>query len=415
MKSATVFYDKTGLQGDITLPASKSISNRALIIQFISGQRFEIQNLSEADDTRLMVQLLQKINQHTGSADLHCLDCNNAGTVSRFLIALLSITPGNWLLTGSERMKERPVGILVNGLKQLGASIIFTGKEDFLPLHIEGSKFTGGKVVMEGTVSSQFISAMLMIAPVLPEGLEITIAGQIASSPYIDMTLRLMEHFGIKWDKNEEIITVQNQSYQVREITIEPDWSSASYWYEMAAFSCKANLLIRGLTKKSLQGDSVLPDIYRNFGVKTTFLPEGIRLTKSGNSVEIFEYDFTSCPDLAPAVIATCAGLKIPALFTGLENLKFKESDRLSALLSGLSKFGYRLNLSDNSELRNLSTNPSALYKVTLNPYGDHRIAMAFAPLAILHDPLQIENPDVVSKSYPDFWDHLTQVGFKLS
>ena len=423
----------TSTAGAICLPASKSLSNRALIIRFLSGKEFPINNLSEADDTKLLEKHLHKVKSSIDSEKEIILDCANAGTVFRFLTALLSITPGNWILTGSNRMKERPVGILVDALRKLGAKIDYTEKEKYPPLLISGKHMVGSALKIDASVSSQFISALLMIAPVLPGGLTLKLNGKISSEPYICMTLGLLKEFGVHSQIINNSIEINNQAIIPNNITIEADWSSAAFWYEVAAFSSSTDLFLEGLSKESLQGDAILPEIYEKFGVRSTYEKEGIRLTKSGNIVNSFSFDFTDYPDLAQAVVVTCAGLNIPGEFNGLESLRIKETDRLNALKTELQKLGYQIHITQNSELfisvasaKEIRTQNSKFKTIPTNSqienqkstivlsYGDHRMAMAFAPLALIFSNVQIENPEVISKSYPGFWEEFRKMGINL-
>lgn len=414
MNTITVSHRTKILTGEIHLPASKSISNRALIIQYMSGNKLLIDNLSSAYDTQLMISLLKRIESKKGSDSPIQIDCNNAGTVMRFLTALLCLTPGKWMINGSERMKERPVGILVENLKALGANIHYQEKEGFPPLQIEGKKLKSAELEIDGSISSQFISALLQIAPMITGGLTIKLTGKISSGPYIEMTLKLLDLFGCRTSSDENTITIEEHNFKAGHLEIETDWSSASFWYEMAAFAKEVNLILVGLQKDSIQGDSILPEIFSNFGVHTEFIPNGIKLTKSNHKVTEFNFDFTNFPDLAQPVIATCAGMKIKGNFTGLESLRIKETDRIFALQSELTKFGYNIRLNNESERITLHSGLQTLKPETVKTYGDHRMAMAFAPFSLLMDSLQIENPEVISKSYPGFWDDLITKGFSI-
>lgn len=419
MKIFTLNSQTRILKVEIYLPASKSISNRALILQHLSGNRFILNNISEAQDTRLLQQLLKQVAENKRSGKTELLDCENAGTTLRFLTALLATIPGTWIITGSERMKERPVGILVDGLKTLGANIRYSGKEGFPPIIIEGKELAGGFLEMDGSISSQFISALLLIAPAMNNGITLKLKNKIISGPYIEMTLKLLKLFGINSGFNENTIRIEKQDFKTGEMTIEPDWTSAAYWYQMAAFSDEANLVLKNLGKESIQGDAILPEIYENFGVKTEYLPEGIKLTKTKKVVRDFTYDFSNHPDLAQSVIVTCAGLQISGTFSGLESLRIKETDRIMALCNELRKIGYQIHLEENAVIRldhsNQIHHPAMRPVQPITTYGDHRMAMAFAPLSLIIGPVQIEEPDVVSKSYPGFWADLKQVGLKFS
>jgi len=427
MDVLTLNKNNKTLFGEINLPSSKSISNRALIIQFLSKQTSKIDNLSNAYDTILMVDLLDRIITDKGANVDVFLDCNNSGTVLRFLTSVLAQQPGNWILSGSERMKKRPIGILVESLRQLGANINYLEELGFPPIQITGKELGSKEIVIESDVSSQFITALLLISPTLPNGLSLVLKNQISSLPYIKMTLNLMKSFGINSTFEKNLITIDNQEYKRAELTIEPDWTSATYWYEMVALTDKANIILKDLkpsdvsTKtfkyrsseiyESLQGDSILPEVYNSFGVESEFIDQGVRLTKKGMPVSKFEFDFTNHPDLAQSVIVTCAALGISGDFTGLESLRIKETDRLHALQTELQKCGFNVKTVQSSKFDVRSSGP--IKTGIINTYGDHRMAMTFAPLALKYNSIQIENPKVVSKSYPRFWEDLSKVGFE--
>ena len=406
------------LVGCINLPTSKSISNRVLMIRFLSGKDFKLNNLSNADDTVLLARILESINNDYNSNIPTVIDARNAGTAYRFLTAALCLSPGKWLLTGSKRMKHRPIGILVETLKKLGAKIEYAGKKNYPPLLITGSKLKGGEIEIDSSESSQFVSAILMIAPLLSGGLKITLKNKTVSTPYINMTLNLMRSFGIEYQKNKNIIEIGEQKYQAKEQTIEADWSAASYWYEMAALSDKVDLKIKGLKKNSLQGDSIVVEIFKKFGIKTNYTSEGIHLTKEKSSPFEFDFDFTDYPDIAQTLAVTCAGLNINGIFTGLKSLKIKETDRIIALKNELRKVDYlfeeqsenKWKLSSDKILNEKEKSEISIFKT----YNDHRMAMAFAPLVICKGEIIIENPDVVIKSYPGFWNDLKLVGFEI-
>lgn len=434
MKIVTLTKKNTILKGEIDLPASKSISNRALIINHLIEGQLQLQNLSGADDTQLMIKLLETISNTKSSKFPTTLNCENAGTVLRFLTALLAITPGNWIITGSERMKERPIGILVDTLVELGAEINYLGKAGFPPLEVKGKRLQGGNINIDGSISSQFISALLLIAPYLENGLFLTLTNKIGSRPYIEMTLGILNYFGINYTFEGNKIHVQQQDYKAKELRIESDWSAAAFWYEMVAFADEADIVLKDLYPKypstltlnssltenrySLQGDAILPEIYKSFAVKTEFLDHGIRLTKKGKSVSEIKLDFTNYPDLAQSVIVTCAGLGIKGAFTGLKSLRLKETDRLKALQIELQKWGIKTNIIRSSGFEVRSYIPDSIKNQKskiVHTYGDHRMAMAFAPLAMVFEHVQIEDPDVVSKSYPNFWRDLNKVDILTS
>jgi 3-phosphoshikimate 1-carboxyvinyltransferase len=305
MKSVVISKPDKILRGSITLPASKSISNRLLMIRAISGKDFTINNLSEADDTLLLQKLLYTILHGISRKKVIELDVANAGTVIRFLTPFLSMQPGKWVLTGSERMKQRPIGILVDAMNHLGASVDFLAKPNYPPLLISGRAINGKEVTIDCEVSSQFTTALLLLAPYLPEGLILHLKGKAVSSPYIEMTIHLMRLFGARVKQGKTRIHVNPGVYQPRNIHVESDWSAAAFWYEAAVFAEEVDLELIGLPLESIQGDAVLPAIYQNFGITTQVTNQGIRLTKIPKKIDGFYYDFTDFPEIAQAVIAT--------------------------------------------------------------------------------------------------------------
>ena len=401
MKYKVQKADKT-LRGVIDLESSKSLSNRALIIRALCPESFEIKRLSEAKDTVTLRQLLE--------SDEDVLDVGPAGTTMRFLTAYFSGVEGARVLTGSERMKQRPIHVLVNVLRQLGADIDYTEKEGFPPLKIRGKKLQGGTYHIDAGISSQYISALLMLGPVLPSGLKLVLEGKQVSIPYIEMTLRLMEYFGAVYKWEENTITIQEQPYKTKAYTVESDWSAASYWYEMAAFSNEVDLIIKGLHDHSLQGDRMIADIMRDFGVLSKFEGDTVHLAKIEPGIESFSGNFLRCPDLAQTVIVTCAGLGVSGTFSGLETLKIKETDRTKALQTELSKLDVEFQPANGSWV----CARKAMWGTEIATYEDHRMAMAFAPLAIPLGEIVIDNPLVVEKSYPDYWNDLKKVGFDI-
>ncbi len=396
-----VSFSGSIIKGNVKLPASKSISNRVLIIQALCGQKLEIENLSKADDTEVLQQALSK--------DDSKIDIGHAGTAMRFLTAYFATQEGEKAeLTGSERMQERPIGELVNVLRELGASIEYKNKDDFPPLMIAGKKIKGGSINIDASISSQFISALLLIAPYFENGLEINLKGKIVSKTYIQMTLDVMEHFGVKsnWIKNK--IRIKPQEYQPSDYTIELDWSAASYLYSMVAFAKKADVFLQGLSLSSIQGDSILVDMMEPFGVLTKQEENGVRLTKKDIALtKELTFDFTDCPDLAQTFIVLCAGLGIKAKIKGVQTLYIKETNRLKALQAELSKLG--VSFEKNSDWYVLSGKVKPSSK-PIKTYNDHRMAMAFAPLTILLGEVKIENADVVSKSFPEFWNVMSSL-----
>ncbi len=402
------------IEGVIRLDGSKSISNRVLIIRALSGQDFEIDNLSTSDDTQAM---LKALNQGKGSSAT--IDVGAAGTTMRFLTAYLSNKVGEWVLTGSERMKQRPIGVLVNALRTLGADIEYIEAEGYPPLKVKGKQMLGGKVEINAEVSSQYLSALLMIAPVLANGLELQLEGDLVSKPYLMMTLKMMKYFGVEseWRK-EQSIFVGSQAYQGQSFFVESDWSAASYHYALAAFGDVVDLRLEGLLEESLQGDSVLSSIMQHFGVETTFGDKVVHLTKMDKALEGFQYDFVECPDIAQSLAVVCTGLEVKGVFSGLVTLSIKETDRTAALQEELAKFGVSFYEKQEGEWHLGFMGKSISLKreeVEVKTYHDHRMAMAFAPLAMCTEPFRVEDPMVVTKSYPSFWEDLRQLGFEAT
>jgi len=388
----------------IHLPSSKSESNRALIINaFAGGQLF---NLSEARDTQTMIRLLQ--------SKAEVLDVLDAGTTMRFLTAFCALTDKNKILTGTARMCERPIGILVDALRQIGASINYLEKEGFPPIKTNGfSKQVKEEINIRGDISSQYISALLMVAPTLPRGLKLHLEGKIASWPYIEMTLELMRNFGAKASFSGNSITVEPSAYTPSEFHIESDWSGASYWFSMVAVAETAEITLTGLKPQSLQGDNRIIEIMNPLGVEANFTSSGLTLQKKKHEA-IFSYDFSDCPDLAQTVAVTCALKNIPATFTGLESLKIKETDRILAIQQELHKIHASLIQTDEKSWKLTPSKAlSSASGIFIETYDDHRMAMAFAPLATMID-VTIDNPSVVNKSYPGFWKDLEIAGFTI-
>ena len=418
MKTITVIKKNKILKGNLRLPPSKSISNRLLIIRAISSTDFAINNLSHSDDTILLQNLLYEISNSKSVKSYIELDTANAGTAMRFLTSYLTFLPGNWILTGSDRMKQRPIGILVDALKALGADIDYLGKLGYPPLMIKGKSLNGGEITVDPGISSQFISALLLIAPRLPGGLSIRIQGQAVSFPYIHMTLQLLDFFGIGTLQKRNTIVIPEAGIIGKDFTVEADWSAAAFWYEASILADEVDLLLEGLQKNSLQGDAILADIYQNFGIVSEFNENGVRLTKTKKKLDGYYFDFSDHPDIALAVITTCAALGLRGRFEGLKSLRIKETNRLRALKIEYSKLG--LNLEPDSPVDLIPkiefVNPQfkSNSDLKIETYGDHRMAMTFAPLSIKFGSIRIENPDVVSKSYPEYWDHLASLGFEI-
>ena len=400
------------LQAAIGLPASKSISNRALILHALAHGHTRPENLSDCDDTRVMIQALARPEADT-------LDIGAAGTAMRFLTAYLSVTPGTRLLTGTARMQQRPIGILVDALRSLGARIEYAGNEGFPPLRITGTRLDGREVTLAGNVSSQYISALLMTGAVLPQGLTLHLAGDIVSRPYIDLTLRLMHDFGAQaqWT-SESDITVRPGGYRDTPFRVESDWSAASYWYETMALALRtdatAEAVLHGLSPDSPQGDSRGAELFARLGVQTEFTAQGVTLRAGGKPATRLEADLVDIPDLAQTFVVTCCLLDIPFRFSGLQSLKIKETDRLSALITELRKLGYVLHSEQDSILAWTGERTTPHPAPVIATYEDHRMAMAFAPACFRVPGLRIADPHVVSKSYPHYWDDLRKAGFGI-
>ena len=384
------------LEGSITITGSKSESNRLLILQQFY-KNIAIENLGESDDTAVMRTALSSLSE--------IVDVHHAGTAMRFLTAYFSIAQGReTILTGSKRMKERPIKILVDALRLLGAEIEYMENEGFPPLKISGKKLTKDTIIINGSVSSQYISALLLIASSLENGLKLEFEGEVTSVPYIKMTLSLLSEIGIEsvWEQNT--ITVKaKKTIENKLITVESDWSSASYYYSLVALSKGATLTLSSYKKTSLQGDAVLAEIYKSFGVKTRFNKNSITLTKVESRLQLqnISFDLSNAPDIAQTIAVTCFGLGLACHLKGLHTLKIKETDRLVALKTELEKFGAEILITDES----LTLKAASIIKknIKVETYNDHRMAMAFAPL-LLKTNLEIEDAEVVSKSYPNFW-----------
>ncbi|WP_352421023.1 3-phosphoshikimate 1-carboxyvinyltransferase [Proteiniphilum sp.] len=394
------------LRTTIQLPASKSMSNRALILNALSMSPHPIRNLSDCEDTQVLIDVF---NSQSNQFDIKA-----AGTAMRFLTAFLAGMEGEWIIKGSKRMHERPIYPLVETLEAVGAEINYLEKEGYPPLQIKGKRLKGGEVYLSGSISSQFISALLMIAPIMENGLVMHIENEIVSKPYIHLTLSMMEKCGVqaKWDGND--ITVKPQAYNAVEFVVEPDWTAASYWYEMVSLIPGAEVTLKGLGKNSLQGDSNVTNLFGDLGVTTEFVPEGIIIRNTKKRTKKFFHDFVNEPDLAQTFAATCCFMGKPFLFSGIQSLKIKETDRVAALINELKKLGYLLNETEIGMLEWDGERCLPEKEPGLDTYDDHRMAMSLAPGAIVTGSLIINNPEVVSKSYPDFWDDLKQAGFSI-
>ncbi len=400
-------FAPTRCTATIELPASKSLSNRVLVMNALCSDGLAIDNLSQSEDTRVLQEAL------TGKSDTH--DLRGAGTAMRFLTAYFALREGEThTLTGSARMCERPIGILVEALRQLGAEIEYLGAEGFPPLHIHGKRLTGGNLSLSGSVSSQYITALLLIAPYLQQGLSLTLTGEVISRPYIDMTLSLLQQGGIKITQTGNNITIAPGQYRPHSYRVETDWSAASYWYEITALAPEAEVTLKGLSLESLQGDARLAQLFEPIGVTTLADKHSITLQKNKSHISYYEADLSGEPDLAQTLAVACCLREIPFRFTGLQTLRIKETNRIVALQQELAKLGYPLSITDHSIAWEGSRLPIAT-PVTIETYNDHRMAMAFAPAAFHFPGLEVCNVEVVTKSYPAYWEHLAQAGFTFN
>ncbi len=398
------------VKATINLPSSKSISNRALIINALSYNPYPLQNLSDSDDTVVLSAALNSNNNK--------FDIGHAGTAMRFLTAFLAKIVGEWEVTGSERMQQRPISILVDALRSLGARIEYLKNEGFPPLKIHGSRLTGKTIELDGSVSSQYISALLLIAPTLENGLTLKLTGDITSRTYIALTLKLMAKFGVqyRWEGNE--INVPEQNYLPRDFTIEADWSGASYWYEILSLCYSGEIFLQNLQLESLQGDANIAGWFEQFGVQSIQKENGVLLLKHENlSPQKLVHDFIENPDVAQTMACLCVSKKIPFHFSGLKTLKIKETDRISALQTELAKFGAEITEPADGELSwdGKINSEKYLENPLIETYHDHRMALAFAPMALSGSKIRIDDPMVVTKSYPGFWDDLKIAGFDVS
>lgn len=411
------------LNASIQLPASKSISNRALILHSLAHGEITPCNLSDCDDTRVMIRAL--------NGNPEQIDILAAGTAMRFLTAYLSVTPGTRIISGTARMHQRPIRILVDALRELGAQIEYVAHEGFPPLCITGTELQKGEISLAGNVSSQYISALLMIGAVLPKGLRLHLTGDIISRPYINLTLQLMRDFGAQADwSTDSSITVSPGGYRDVPFTVESDWSAASYWYQMMALHLMKNEKLKmessedegtaamiellGLFPHSYQGDSRGAEVFSRLGVQTEYTNRGVKLTQSGTPVERLEEDMVDIPDLAQTFVVTCCLMNIPFRFTGLQSLKIKETDRITALITELRKLGYVVSSEQDSILFWNGERCTAEEFPVIATYEDHRMAMAFAPACLVLPQVHIDEPLVVSKSYPTYWENLKEAGFEV-
>lgn len=413
-----IIRQNKNLIGKVTIPPSKSESNRALIIQALSKNPFKINNLSISSDTLVLEQALLKIKNYETSDEIIEIDIKDCGTAMRFLTAYLSIHKGKYLLKGTDELNKRPVNLLVDVINIAGGKINYLNKNGFPPLLIEGVNDLKNNIKINADISSQFISALLLIAPTLKNGLSIKLENEITSKPYIDLTIEMLKYFGISVIEDNRTIFIPNQPYISKDVFIGGDWSSASFWFEIAILSDKVELEIEGLNTKSIQADKVVIDIYKNLGIKTELIKKGIKLEKddikSLNDL-IFEWSLLNSPDLFPSLAVTLSAINQKTLLKNLKNLEIKESKRLSVIIENLNNLGFYTYTINNDEFINKTINFTKINKTPFKEiltYKDHRIAMSFAPLATIFDYILLDEIDIVNKSYPNYWTDLRKFGF---
>ena len=402
-------YKLTYLKGNDSsvkagLPASKSIANRALVIAALCGAEDRLQNLSDCDDTLAVIRALSTVG---GEKNIGA-----AGTAMRFLTAYYAISSESVVMTGTERMKNRPISILVDALRSIGADIEYLEKEGYPPLKINGRKLLGGELRMQANVSSQYLSAILMIAPYTRDGVKLIIEGDLVSRPYLQMTLSLMQDFGVSYTWEDNVIDIKPSEYCSREFTVENDWSAASYWYSIVGLSENKSVRLKYLSPESLQGDSKLVELYKPLGVETTFVDGGVILTKNLHTElpNFYDISLKQQPDLAQTLVVSCLLMNVPFKFSGLENLKIKETDRIAALINECRTLGFVLKEVESGVLSWDGEKCSVAEEIVIKTYEDHRMAMAFAPAVIHLGSMIVDEPDVVSKSYPSFWQEFQKV-----
>lgn len=427
MKSVTIQFKSKTINGSVPLPSSKSISNRLLILQSLAEEDFELENLSNSDDTRLMQDLLKTIEDHDEDNEKEVvLDCKNAGAVIRFLTAQLAFRPGNWVLsTSNPRMKARPIGPLVEALRSIGIEISYLEEEGFPPIRVTGKPECLNEginyISIDASQSSQFVSALMMAAPLFPNGLHIEMMGETkVSLPYIQMTADLMRQCG------SEVVFIDGNNMFVGgtlhppvQKLVESDWSSASYLYGLLALSEGGRIEMPLLFENSLQGDWIICDWFEDLGIQTEFYNDKVVISKSAdNEVDLSpkEYDFTHHPDLAQTMAVCCAALGIEAHLQGIYGLKYKETDRIDALYQELQRIGAQVEIIENEKQNELHILPSELHPGSecIHTYGDHRMALSFSILAIRYGKISLQEKDVVVKSFPKYWNVLKNLGAKV-
>jgi 3-phosphoshikimate 1-carboxyvinyltransferase len=413
----TISHPTKVINANINLPASKSISNRLLVIHFLMNKSFKIENLSNCNDTVDLINALHQIESKNNLENKVTVDVGEAGTSYRFLTALLATLPGDYELRGTKKLMQRPMGELIEALKQLGAQISTNDNTGNGPLFITGKTLQGGSIAIDASTSSQFITALMLVAPYFKEGLTIDLKGKVVSLTYIKMTLGLMRAFGAEVHFNDNLIQILHQPYHtsVETFTVEADWTAASYWYAFAAISKECNIVLNGLNEQSLQGDGILAHLFNIYGIQSQFNTIGVTLSKLKGSGFIHVFDFVDNPDLVQTFAFLNTGLGLPLQVNNASNLVHKETDRISALANEIKKIGGLLTVIEGDDFNIESNKPELSEKAIFKTYHDHRMAMSAAILAMIFSKITIESEEVVSKSYPDFWEHLSQAGFEIS
>lgn len=375
----------------------------------LSDRKLKIINLSSSDDVLIMKNILKSKDK--------IKNAGHAGTVMRFMTAFLSVKHGNYILTGTERMKNRPILELVESLKKLGADIKYLEKKGFPPLEINGKTLEGGTITIDSGISSQYISALLMIGPYLKNGLKLVLTGDTISSSYINLTIGLMRMAGASVSWNAKTISVENIPYTETQMEVEADWSSASYWFSIVGLSKQRTILMPGLKKNSLQGDSDICGLFSDLGVKSEFTPKGLHLSPIPITKNYFQFDFRNNPDMVQTFVPYCIGKNIPFEFSGCRSLRIKETDRINAMQKEFAKFNVKIKCSEDGNIIawDSKSKPDWEKIVTIETYEDHRMALGMAPLCLISKKLIIDNPSVVSKSYPGFWQDLEKTGISVS
>lgn len=425
MQSIFINHPSKIVKGTVNVPSSKSISNRALILQHLFGdETVSISNISEARDTQLLMECLDQIVFHkksiySNNKSAYVIDASNAGTAYRFMTALLSITPGKWILTGDSRMQFRPIKPLVDSLLSLGADIKYLEKAGFPPLQITGKELIGGHIYSNTQQSSQFVNALLLIAPTLSKGITIELEPNPVSESYIDNTIGVLKMFGVDCYKHNNLIEVKHTKNINKNYEVEPDWSSIAFFYEIAALSNEAEIIIENISPRSIQGDFNIVQIGKQYGVESKFVKDCLIITKNNSSInksnEIFEFDFRSTPDLTQPIAAMSASLGIDTFFKGIDHLALKETDRIKAMENELHKINVEFTRSNEFHILKNPKEWSAINSLFFKTYKDHRMAMSLAPLCLKFGEIEIEDPMVVEKSFPNYWTELEKLGFQTT